>query len=215
LEKIPEKKITDLFSPSEVRARCQELIEERHRSDLLRSYGVEPRSRVLLTGPAGNGKTSLAEGIAEALMTPLTVVRYENLFNAPLSETRPRLRQLFNYAIKQHCVLFFDDLETFGPFEAPFDPAAQKKALSSLILQIAALPSFVVAIAATNNEDLLDPALLRHFQIRLTMPAPTVKDPRAMFERFAIRARFNFGLELSNLASAFLAEVSRTRRSSL
>jgi AAA+ superfamily predicted ATPase len=47
------------------------------RADLLRTYNLEPRHRVLLTSPPGNGKTTLAESMADALMVPLFVVRYE------------------------------------------------------------------------------------------------------------------------------------------
>jgi DNA polymerase III delta prime subunit len=39
---------------------CSELIEEHHRTDLLRAHNLEPRHRLLLVGPPGNGNTSLA-----------------------------------------------------------------------------------------------------------------------------------------------------------
>lgn len=84
------------------------------RADLLRSYGLEPRNKILLIGPPGNGKTSLAEAIAEALMVPLITVRYDTIIGAYLGETASRLSKLFEYASTRQCVLFFDEFDTIG-----------------------------------------------------------------------------------------------------
>ena len=99
-EKAPIKRLDQLMLPENVYQSCRDLIEEQTRTDLLRSYGLEPRNKVLLIGPPGNGKTSVAEGIAEALMIPLLTVRYENIIGAYLGETASRLSKLFSYRIK-------------------------------------------------------------------------------------------------------------------
>ncbi|MDR1051968.1 MAG: ATP-binding protein [Deltaproteobacteria bacterium] len=96
-EVMPELKFSDLVLPKEVQEICQSLIEEQNRAEPLTSHNAEPRNRVLLIGPPGNGKTSLAEAFAEALRIPLLVVRYESVVGSFLGETASRLRRVFDY----------------------------------------------------------------------------------------------------------------------
>ena len=81
-EKLPTKRLEHLQLPENIMKICHDIIEEQNRADLLRSYGLEPRNKILLIGPPGNGKTSLAEGIAESLMVPLINVRYDSIIGA-------------------------------------------------------------------------------------------------------------------------------------
>jgi SpoVK/Ycf46/Vps4 family AAA+-type ATPase len=171
------------------------------RVDILRSHGLEPRNKILLIGPPGNGKTSLSEAIAESLMLPFLTVRYESLVGAYLGETASRLNKLFDYAKTRQCVLFFDEFETLGKERGDTHETGEiKRVVSSLLLQIDALPSYVIVIAATNHETLLDRAAWRRFQVRLTLPRPTRNDLQQWFKRFEERAIFDFGLEPSTLA---------------
>ena len=97
-EMTPRRCLEDLVLSEEVTTAVGELIEEQHRRDLLRSYNLEPRNRILLAGEPGNGKTSLAEGLANGLMVPMIIARYEGLIGSYLGETASRLGRLFEYA---------------------------------------------------------------------------------------------------------------------
>ena len=201
IEKIPDKKLNDILLPKTVLESCQELVNEHMRVDILRSHGLEPRNKILLVGPPGNGKTSLAEALAESLMLPFLTVRYESLVGAYLGETASRLNKLFEYAKTRQCVLFFDEFETLGKERGDTHETGEiKRVVSSLLLQIDALPSYVIAIAATNHETLLDRAAWRRFQLRLTLPLPTRSDLQIWFKLFEERSNFCFGLEPSTLA---------------
>jgi len=155
----------------------------------------------LLIGPPGNGKTSLAEAIAEALMVPLLVVRYENIIGTYLGETAVRLRNLFDYAASRKCVLFFDEFETLGKERGDTHETGEiKRVVSSLLLQIDNLPSHVVVIGATNHGELLDRAVWRRFQVRMNIPSPTRARLTEWFERYQTKSNMSFGHTSSALA---------------
>ena len=204
-EIIPEKRIDQLILPDFVIQLCQELVEEQMRADLLYSYGLEPRNKILLIGPPGNGKTSLAEAIATSLMVPLYVVKYESIIGAYLGETASKLAKLFEYVKTRQCVLFFDEFETLGKERGDQHETGEiKRVVSSLLLQIDALPSYVVIIAATNHEILLDKAAWRRFQIKLELGKPSRINLEKWFSAFEKRTNFKFGLEASTLAKKLL-----------
>lgn len=170
----PQRTLNGLVLSRLVRKACDELIEEQMRADLLRSHSIEPRHRVLLIGPPGNGKTCLAEAIAQALALPLLTVRYEGVVGSFLGETAGRLHKLFEHVSTRPCVLFFDEFDTLGKERGDVhDTGEIKRVVSSLLLQIDRLPSYVIVVAATNHQELLDRAVWRRFQIRMELPPPT------------------------------------------
>ncbi len=204
-EIIPQRKLSDLILPEDVKQICHSLIQEQHRIDLLRSYNLEPRNRVLLMGPPGNGKTSLAEAIAEALVIPLLVVRYESVVGTYLGETSVRLKRLFEHVLTRKCILFFDEFETLGKERGDLHETGEiKRVVSSLLMQIDNLPSHVMVIGATNHPELLDRAVWRRFQVRMTLPGPTGARLIEWFKDFERRINIPLGYAPSTLAKHFL-----------
>jgi SpoVK/Ycf46/Vps4 family AAA+-type ATPase len=188
VETAPRRPLGDLILPTAVAAACGEIVEEQHRADILRSYGVEPRHRILLAGPPGNGKTSLAEALAEALVEPLFTVRYEGVIGSFLGETAQRLRQVFDYVATRRCLLFFDEFDAVAKERGDVHETGEiKRVVSSLLLQMDALPSHVTVVVASNHPELLDRAVWRRFQLRLEPPAPTPALIEEWFRRLQAR----------------------------
>ena len=183
----PERPLTSLFLAKAIRNTCQELIEEQGRAEVLRAHGLEPRHRVLLVGPPGNGKTSLAESLAFELALPLFAVRYDAVVTSYLGETAQRLRRLFDFVRTEPCVLFFDEFDAIGKERGDLHETGEiKRVVTSLLLQLDDLPSYCVLVAATNHPELLDRATWRRFEIKLELGRPTEDQ---MTEYFAYRLR--------------------------
>jgi len=184
LEVTPRLALDDLLLPLPVRQSGQQLVEEHQRADVLRANGYEPRHRVLLSGPPGNGKTSFAEGVAEGLSLPFYIVRYDALIGSYLGETNARLRKLFDYVRTTPCVLFFDEFDAIGKERGDTHETGEiKRVVSFLLMQLDQLPSYVVVIAATNHGELLDRAVWRRFQMRLALPAPARREVTVFLDR--------------------------------
>ena len=182
LRREPRRSINDLYLERGVRAACDELIEEQRRADVLRAHGMEPRHRLLLAGPPGNGKTSLAEALAYELALPLFTVRYEAVVTSYLGETAQRLRRLFDFVRTEPCLLFFDEFDAIGKERGDLHETGEiKRVVTTLLLQLDDLPSYCVLVGATNHPELLDRATWRRFELRLELGHPSMKQMIAFF----------------------------------
>ena len=200
-EIIPRKRLNDLILPDICERACRELIEEQQRANILRSQSLEPRHHVLLVGPPGNGKTSLAEAIAEALAVQFFVVRYDAIIGSFLGETASRLRHIFDYVRTTPCVLFFDEFDAIGKERGDLNETGEiKRIVTSLLMQIDDLPSYTVVVAASNHSELLDRAAWRRFQIRLELPAPTRKQLSLFLNDFASTMDESLGIDVDDLS---------------
>ena len=184
-EITPRLELCDMVLSETCRVAVSQLIEEQRRSSLLHAHNLNPRHRLLLVGPPGNGKTSLAESIAESLVVPFFVVRYDAMIGSYLGETASRLKRVFEYVRTTPCVLFFDEFDAIGKERGDIHETGEiKRVVTSLLMQVDDLPSYTVVIAATNHSELLDRAVWRRFQLRLELLAPGKKELTEYFNRF-------------------------------
>jgi SpoVK/Ycf46/Vps4 family AAA+-type ATPase len=184
-EVTPRRRLDDLILSDACRAAVDQLIDEQQRASVLRAHSVDPRHRILLVGPPGNGKTSLAEAIAESLAVPFFVVRYDAMIGSYLGETAGRLKRIFDYVRITPCVLFFDEFDAVGKERGDIHETGEiKRVVTSLLMNVDELPSYSIVIAATNHSELLDRAVWRRFQLRLALPAPNQRQLIHYVERF-------------------------------
>ncbi|MDO8042465.1 AAA family ATPase [Janthinobacterium sp. SUN137] len=201
-EGTPQRGLNELFLDDTVRESCQELIEEQLNSVFLKNNGLEPRCKVVLAGPPGNGKTSLANAIAFELGLPIYTLKYESIIGSFLGETSAKLKRIFDFVRSKPCVVFFDEFDTLGKERGDAHETGEiKRVVSSLLLQIDALPSHNVIIAATNHGELIDRAAWRRFELRLELKAPTPKQIPSLLHGFEASLRVPFTSQTRLLTS--------------
>ncbi len=200
MEVIPRRRLADLSLSPETASSVSEVIDEQRRRDLLRTHGLEPRHRLMLVGPPGNGKTTLAEAVATELMVPMYVASYEALISSYLGETASRLAALFEFVRTRECVLFFDEFDTIAKERADqHDTGELKRVVSSLLLGVDRLPSHVLLVTASNHPEVLDRATGRRFQVHASLPAPSQAEIRRFVEHKASRSE-GFGVTADTIA---------------
>lgn len=199
----PRRRLDDLVLPEITRTAVGQLVEEQHRASLLRSHSLEPKHSALLVGPPGNGKTSLAEAIAESLAVPFFIVRYETMIGSFLGETAGRLKRVFDYIRTTPCVLFFDEFDAIGKERGDKHETGEiKRVVTSLLMQVDELPSYVVVLAATNHSELLDRAVWRRFELRLSLPRPNPQQLTSFLSELSRRAAIDIGVRPQQVAKS-------------
>jgi SpoVK/Ycf46/Vps4 family AAA+-type ATPase len=206
-ESDTRRRVSDLILPKTIRDEVSEFILEAGQASLLRAHSLEPRHTVLLIGPPGTGKTSLAGAIATELGLPFLTVRYEGLVGSFLGETASRLQDIVDYVSHVPSVLFFDEFDSVGKERSDAHETGEiKRVVSSLLLHMDALPSHCVVICATNHPELLDRAVWRRFEVRLELPRPGTAELKEWFGRVQ-KSLGAIGMTAADFVSRFKGET--------
>lgn len=206
-EVIPRRRVNEIILQKSTRSDILDFVAEASQIALLRSHSLEPRHTIMLVGPPGTGKTSLAEAVATELALPFLTVRYEGLVGSYLGETASRLQQIIDYVSRTPCVLFFDEFDSVGKERADQHETGEiKRVVSSLLLHMDALPSHCVVICATNHPELLDRAVWRRFELRIELPKPGLSELREWYMR-TDKALGGLGISAQEFAKMFAGET--------
>ncbi|GEP01501.1 AAA family ATPase [Methylobacterium haplocladii] len=202
VKRAPRRRLTDLILPETIVEDVQEFVAEQAEVSLLRSQSLEPRHAVLLVGPPGNGKTSLAEAIATEMGLPFLTVRYDGVVDSFLGETASRIRRVIEYAAASPCVLFFDEFDAIGKERGDIHETGEiKRVVNSLLVQLDELPSHCVIVCATNHPELLDRAVWRRFELKIELPPPGGNAIARLFQRL-VKAIGDTGLSEAQYVEA-------------
>lgn len=202
-----ERRLSDLVLTPQVVDAVKEFIDEFTQASLLRSHSLEPRHTMLLLGPPGNGKTSLAEAMATELSLPLLSVRYDAIVDSFLGETSNRLRRLIEYATQNPCVLFFDEFEAVGKERSDAQETGEiKRVVSTLLVQMDRLPSHTLVVCATNHPELLDRAVWRRFELKLEIDRPGPAQLMDWFKKFEASLKAPSGITPKEFADYMKGE---------
>ncbi len=165
----------DLVLPAAVKAELRQLQVLIERPDEARALGVEPPSGVLLTGPPGTGKTTIARVLAAQTRCSFYPVTAADLTSMWLGESERKVRRLFERAREnQPSIVFVDEIDAIASERGAsrsFDPQ-----VNQLLAEIDGIAGQrgVLVLAATNRPEQLDPALLRGGRLsrRIEIPPP-------------------------------------------
>lgn len=151
----------------------------------LSEAGVGISPSMLLYGPPGCGKSYLAQYIAARLELPLLTARCDVMMSSLLGSTAKNIRNLFDHASNRPCVLFLDEFDALAKArDDQHELGELKRVVVSLLQNIDAMSSDTVVIAATNHDQLLDPAVWRRFAYRLNLQSPTEKMRNKLLQQY-------------------------------
>jgi SpoVK/Ycf46/Vps4 family AAA+-type ATPase len=143
----------------------------------LAMFGLRPRSRIMLHGPPGCGKSLGAERLAWATGLPLHKVRFDTLLSSYFGETAVNLRRVFDAAQQTPCALFLDECDTIARARGDRNDVGEAQRIVNMLLQL--LEEYHgngFVIAATNVEESLDRAILRRFDEVIEIPKPSLPE---------------------------------------
>ncbi len=164
----PDVDWQDIGGLEEVKRELQEAIEWPLKyPDMYAKLGHEAPKGIILYGPSGTGKTMLAKAVATGSEANFISVRGPELITKWVGESEKGIREVFRRARQASpCVIFFDEIDSIaavrgGAQGEGFTDAG--RVVSQLLTELDGVSEMhgVVVIAATNRQDLIDPALIR------------------------------------------------------
>lgn len=153
---------------------------------------------VLMVGPPGTGKTSIARAIANSAGCTFINVNASELIEKYVGMGAKHIREFFNMArqsIKEgkakSAIIFIDEIDAIGGKRGDGECREYQQTINQLLTEMDGFnqDESIVVIAATNRPDILDAALLRpgRFDRKVTIGLPDQESRKKILEYYCTK----------------------------
>jgi len=175
----------DVILSKNTEGALNQIVKELENEDILATYGLKPKRKVLFYGPPGTGKTLTAKVMNSIIGYPLVFVRFESVISSYLGETASNLRKIFDFIEKGKWVVLFDEFDIIGKQrDDPAEHGEIKRVVNNFMLMLENYEGDSVIIASTNHPHLLDIGVWRRFDEIVYFALPDKERRKKIFEKY-------------------------------
>lgn len=191
----------------EARADLRDVIAFLSAPERFRAMGARCPKGVLLVGPPGTGKTLLARAVAGESGRPVIITSGSEFSEMYVGVGARRVRDLIKQAREQApCIVFIDEFDSLGGRRGrPNRSGEEENTLNQLLVEMDGLDANdgIVWMAATNREDMLDPAVRRpgRFDRVVEVGLPVAADRLEILRIHAAHRPMGEDVDLERLAA--------------
>ncbi|GAA0478384.1 ATP-dependent zinc metalloprotease FtsH [Alkalibacterium indicireducens] len=188
--KTSKVRFSDVAGADEEKEELVEIVEFLKDPRRFSNLGARIPAGVLLEGPPGTGKTLLAKAVAGEAGVPFFSISGSEFVEMFVGVGASRVRDLFETAKKTApAIIFIDEIDAVGRQRGAGMGGGHDEREQTLNQLLVEMDGFtgnegIIVIAATNRQDVLDPALLRpgRFDRRIMVGRPDVKEREAILK---------------------------------
>ena len=182
-------RFSDIGGIGDVKEELEEIIDFLRNPKRYYSFGARMPRGVLLVGPPGVGKTMIAKAVAAEADVPFFYQSGASFVQIYVGMGAKRVSELFSAAKKNApAIIFIDEIDAVGKKRGGERNDEREGTLNQLLTEMDGFEetSGIVVIAATNNIDVMDSALLRagRFDRRIFVELPTAGEREAILQKY-------------------------------
>lgn len=182
-----------------------DVIDALHNPEEYSQYGLSIPNGMLLYGPPGCGKTFFAKHFAEEVGFNFILATPSSLKSKYVNATQENIAKMFDEAEKNApTIIFIDEVNELLPNRESEVHEMSKSAVNEMLAQMDRTgEKGIFVVGATNNPDMIDPAMLRagRFDKKFYLPPPDQEARKAMFEMYLKNRPLDFGIDYDRLAT--------------